>query len=832
MDFSIEKKISNFIERQFPEFYLEEGENFVMFVKAYYEWLESEDAPINYSRRLLDLRDIDNTLTKFLEYFQRKYLYGIPFNTIIEKRFLLKHILDVYRSKGTIQCYRLLFKLLYNEDIEVYIPGNDVLRVSDGTWVQPKYIEVTDNGNLQTFVGKEIYGISSGASAVVESFDKQPISGVINNTLYISNLTPKGGQFIKGEKIILSSDRQYESDPNLYANIVTNAPTIMGSLNYIEILNGGDGFKDGDLLKIAKKDPNNRQIVSNGIDGELKVLTVGRSQGALSFYIQGSGTGYKQNANVFIYNRPEDLSGYNASFEIGKLSYLKTYTYNTDIIANYDSITLDATSYGFNNVAANVSATLDSCLTYNQDNFGTISNLTKINSGNNYIREPYIFVRTDLDSKPLAGSLQYNTSSNIITGSGTNFTKYFDSTELVVIANSTGFSNTLNVLYVNNANSRFSVGDSIYYEVPTSNTPIAPLTGNTWYFVSFVNSTSLALSLGISGTVYPNIAITDTRTTNPAEIHTVSGNTATAYGNKFFNNAIYLQANGVNSTTGKYGIIKYIVNSTSMALYSAPQNNCTFLDTNPSVHSIATPLFPANFASYEQPMYTVDNSIASRNVNIKGLPSNGNNVVKAAIAYNSGKNYIDGEFITGYLFDSLNEPTIINGGTGYANNELLQFSGGVPSSQAQGYIQTDGIGAIVNTVITFAGSGYRTIPKVSIISKNGNGAILKASITPANTYNTFSSVVGRVIKGGIGTAPGYWTTTRGFLNSDKYIHDGSYYQDYSYEIQTAVTLERYKDILYKTFHSAGTELFGKFSRTNIETSKLTIVYEQTAPTIV
>ena len=62
MNFGIEKTISNFVESQFPQFYLTEGPNFVLFVKAYYEWLESEGQAINQSRSLLDYRDIDNTL--------------------------------------------------------------------------------------------------------------------------------------------------------------------------------------------------------------------------------------------------------------------------------------------------------------------------------------------------------------------------------------------------------------------------------------------------------------------------------------------------------------------------------------------------------------------------------------------------------------------------------------------------------------------------------------------------------------------------------------------------------------------------------------------------
>ena len=35
--------VSNFIRSQFPAFYNEEGDNFIQFVEAYFEWLESEE---------------------------------------------------------------------------------------------------------------------------------------------------------------------------------------------------------------------------------------------------------------------------------------------------------------------------------------------------------------------------------------------------------------------------------------------------------------------------------------------------------------------------------------------------------------------------------------------------------------------------------------------------------------------------------------------------------------------------------------------------------------------------------------------------------------------
>jgi hypothetical protein len=95
-----------------------------------------------------------------------------------------------------------------------------------------------------------------------------------------------------------------------------------------------------------------------------------------------------------------------------------------------------------------------------------------------------------------------------------------------ITANSTGFSNTNDVLLIATANSKFQAGDRLYYTVPSGNTPIAPLTGNTYYYVSFANTTAIALSTTSGGA---NIDITDARVTNPGETHTVTGDTATGY---------------------------------------------------------------------------------------------------------------------------------------------------------------------------------------------------------------------------------------------------------------------------------------------------------------
>lgn len=690
MDFSVEKFISVFIKNQFPLFYQEEGPDFVLFMKAYYEWLETEGQSTFQSRRLYDYRDIDNTTEAFLEFFQKKYLYGIPFNVIANKRFLLKHILDVYRSKGTIQCYRLLFKLLYNEDIEVYLPGRDMLRVSDGTWVEPKYLEVTGGQDLSNYIGKTIIGVDSHVTAVVENYVKEYYNNDVVSILYISNIVPKKKQFSINEKIVILEDLQN-------TDAINSAPTLLGSLDRITVINGGQNYKIGDVIKIVRRDVSNNQVISFGTDGILKITALSTGFGSLNFDIVEGGTGYTANASTFVYKN--STSGQGASFSVGSLTSTQTLEYNTDILCNYTGLQLNASTFGFPaNPSGNLTSTFGSLLSYANQTFGTIFTVGNTSPGTGYDSSANVFVRSTLLSKPLTGTVTYNTTSNTVTGTATNFD---------------------------------------------------------WVFSN--------------------------------------------------NDVIALQANSSLASSQELAVIKEVVSNTQLILYGPPTIN----STASAVYRVAPTIIPSQYAYYEDPAFSANSSIVGENEFVRASPNVGNNIAQEAVATNSGRAYVQGEEIVAYLHSSVsNTVSIVNPGQNYSANDSLLFVGGDPAIIANGYVSTvDANGSITAVNITSVGSGYKTIPEIRVSSANGYGAVITTTL---NEFNTESQIVARVQKSGTGRSSGYWTTTRGFLDSDKYIQDSYYYQDYSYEIKVAQTLSKYKDIINETFHVSGSEIFGKY----------------------
>src|SRR5690606_7527442 len=129
----------------------------------------------------------------------QKYMWGLPPELLGNQRLLQKHILELYRSKGAEQGIRLLFRLLFNSDIEFYIPSYDIFKLSDNTWVEPKYCEVTFVEDFSPLINAVVTGSVSGATAVVESYETRFINGREVHLIFISNIR---GNFIAGEILL------------------------------------------------------------------------------------------------------------------------------------------------------------------------------------------------------------------------------------------------------------------------------------------------------------------------------------------------------------------------------------------------------------------------------------------------------------------------------------------------------------------------------------------------------------------------------------------------------------------------------------------------------
>ena len=113
----------------------------------------------------MDYRDVDDTLDTLTVRFLNEYAEGLPSalaSTSTDKRKMVKHMSDLYRAKGTENSYKTFFRLLYNEDIDLYYPSNNILTLSSGKWVEPTFIYTTvnmDAASVQDLPGRRVHQV-------------------------------------------------------------------------------------------------------------------------------------------------------------------------------------------------------------------------------------------------------------------------------------------------------------------------------------------------------------------------------------------------------------------------------------------------------------------------------------------------------------------------------------------------------------------------------------------------------------------------------------------------------------------------------------------------
>lgn len=197
----IEPAIDALIQSMFPDFYNNNGQLFIEFCREYFAWLETTGQAVYYARSHIQNKDIDLTIDQFLLHFKKKFTPNVIYNTHSNVQDMVKQSLPFYRSKGTDLSFNLFFSLVYGTPANVFHPGDYVFSLSSGDYHKDIYLELSPSETNVQFLGQEIIGVTSGATAFVDRIIRRIIDGRILDVMYISAIS---GLFKFGELITLN----------------------------------------------------------------------------------------------------------------------------------------------------------------------------------------------------------------------------------------------------------------------------------------------------------------------------------------------------------------------------------------------------------------------------------------------------------------------------------------------------------------------------------------------------------------------------------------------------------------------------------------------------
>jgi len=109
-------------------------------------------------------------------------------------------------------------------------------------------------------------------------------------------------------------------------------------------------------------------------------------------------------------------------------------------------------------------------------------------------------------------------------------------------------------------------------------------------------------------------------------------------------------------------------------------------------------------------------------------------------------------------------------------------------------------GSVTDIQIIDSGFGYKHLELGTFSSLDGSRSGTASMLLGTRTEEADK-------RGRQGKAIGRYRDRGGFLSSDKKIQDADYYQEFSYEIRSSVTLDKYEAMLKQLLHVAGTKYF-------------------------
>ena len=231
--------------------------------------------PVQNIQQLTNFRDPDKVISNFLTKFRNEFMATLPekLDSNINKRNLIKNIRSVYLAKGTAKANEVFFKMLFNENSETIYPRENMLRISDGKFDSKKILRaVASVGTSTDLIGRTITGVTSGATAIVETVNTFNIGG-INTSEFILNEDTLVGTFSSDEVI---RGTKTDTDDTFIKLTITSIPSVLS------IGDSGSLYDTSDSVTIS---------ATGGAGANIQVGEVGLGP-LTDIFIGNGGSGY------------------------------------------------------------------------------------------------------------------------------------------------------------------------------------------------------------------------------------------------------------------------------------------------------------------------------------------------------------------------------------------------------------------------------------------------------------------------------------------------------------------------------------------------------------
>lgn len=753
-----DKLISLLVNHQVPEFVREEYPLFITFLEAYYEYLEQKQGSqlndlISKSKDLLYISDVDDSIDDFETNFFNTYASLVPRDVAVDKAALIKNILPLYLSTGAEASFKLLYRFMFGQELQVSYPKNNVLRASDGKWEIENTLKVSS----------DFYSYYSGDGTTKEFKILQALS-LSEISVYVNDVLQTTGFYVRKESKKLVFNTAPISGSEIKVLYSTLDKTIFANRKITGELSGATSIVE----KVSNKIVNGESIVefyvtektlignfTNGeniltdvfVDDVLVNVTVTTISNVLRINIIDGGANYNVGDPVIV-NAP--IAEIYPSAIISK-----TFkgTINQVIVTDGGAgfmVGERIAAVGYSNT---------------QLDFATSNvNLNSVNTANVFLI--YSDVISDVDpANTTLTAADWHFPGNISTSGVINVNSVI----------STAFSNTSYIGIGEISNVAIVEAEVVVTSSPTLNaTPayvtISPLTANT--------SSSTTVLIDTFGSL--------------GKLYVVSGGS----GYSVFDELVFTNK-PMSFGVGAEAIVSEVSGAGRISKVKFVPSKIT---GNVSVTAVSNVMVQGSGTAFTSELIPGDSimigydtrkviSIAS-DTSLNVTSASWTQIYSGVPIRKVGKNLLGGQ---GYTQDKLPTVTINSSGGSGAVIRATAIMGDGEDLLAKG---TKRPGEIEEILVTNPGKAIKVVPTVDL-SMSGDGTA-SANVTLNPSYETLE---------------GRWTTSDSILSStDRKIQGRDYYVNYSYLLSSSTEFAKYKKIFKELLHPAGFKAYAELNK--------------------
>lgn len=390
------QKTSLLIPSQLPEFIRDDPnyEKFVLFLQAYYEWLEQNGNITDRAKNVLNYKDIDKTSSEFLEYFYNDFLSYFPKEILADKVKTTKIAKQLYQSKGTQSAYKFLFRVLYNSDVEFFYTKDAVLKASAGKWYVARSLKLASSD--KNFLKTNNYRIFGETTKSIATIENSVVSGN-KIEIFISDMQRlfQSGEIIR----VVDSNNQdvlFDGQP-LKAKLV-------GQISQIKVSpqNRGSLYLPNDPIVVYGGLNSNTGLGASAVVGSTTKGSIQRIK------VESGGYGYREtpNSTIQITYAPGSTAVV-GSLDPAANGVAHVALVDTDNIGLKHTISLNSANYHFRNVAtSNINTTLANAFSFASFDTYPISSVVVTNGGGGITQTPLIEARSTFVTDNIPGELR------------------------------------------------------------------------------------------------------------------------------------------------------------------------------------------------------------------------------------------------------------------------------------------------------------------------------------------------------------------------------------------------------------------------------------------